>query len=549
MKATIDPKCKRWAAFAAAFMLVSCGGSSNPNTAVPDVIMQIMQKPAYNGATWAMQVVDLDTGRVIYDLNSSSQVFIASVRKLFSTGNALDVLGAQHTHVTPVYKQGTVDASGALNGNLIMVASGDLTMGGRANPDGTIAITAFDHNEADGLGNAVLSTPDPLAGFNAIAAQVAAAGIKTVNGDVVIDDRLFDAFPYREEEGFDVTPMLVNDDVVDISFSSSAQGALLPFNYRPMSAGFSVQSTLATAAATTDFAVTLNPDPPAVPLCFGQTNCVGEVSGTVPAGVAPPLTNAYPLIRTFRVSEPSTYARTVFIEALARAGVTVTAASVEPNPVALLPAQGSYSSAQQVAQLTSAPYAQDLRFVNKVSYNIGADITLMLYGLAKNGSRTMTAALATEQSELSSTFNIAPDQYHFIDGSGGGDTTANAKAVIAILRGMQSMPDYPTYVATLPSLGVDGSLTTVTDFEADPTLAGAKGQVYAKTGTYVGLSTTTPAVPLLKAQALAGYIDAKSGHRITFFMTMNNAVFEGFPTVLNAFQDEGEIAAQLWKLQ
>jgi D-alanyl-D-alanine carboxypeptidase len=549
MKTTIDPRCKRWATFAAALLLTSCGGSDNSGTSVPDSIMQVMQKPAYKGATWAMQVVDLDTGRVIYDLNSSSQVFIASVRKVFSTGNALNALGAQHKHVTPVYKQGTVDATGALNGNLIMVASGDLTMGGRANPDGTIALTAFDHNEADGLGNAVLSVPDPLAGYNAMAAQVAAAGIRTVNGDVVIDDRLFDAFEYRDEAGFNVTPMLINDDVVDVWFSASAEGALLPFDFRPKSAAFSVQSTLKTAAATTDFAVDLNPDPPDVPLCFGQANCVGEVSGTVPAGAAPPLTGTYPLLRTFRVAQPSTYARTVFIEALARAGVAVTAAPVKPNPVALLPAQGSYSSAQQVARLTSAPYAQDLRFVNKVSYNLGADVTLMLYGLAKNGSRTMPAALATEQSDLSSTFKITPDQYHFIDGSGGGDTTANAKAVIAMLRGMRLMPDYATYVDTMPSLGVDGSLTTVTDFEVDPALAGAKGRVYAKTGTYVGLGTNMPATPFLKAQALAGYIDAKSGRRIAFFLTMNNAVFEGFPTVLNAFQDEGEIAAQLWSLQ
>jgi D-alanyl-D-alanine carboxypeptidase len=343
--------------------------------------------------------------------------------------------------------------------------------------------------------------------------------------------------------------MLVHDDVVDVSFSSSAEGALLPFTYRPMSSAFSVQSTLTTAAATTEFAVDLNPDPPDVPQCFGAANCVGEVSGTVPAGVAPPLTGTYPLVRTFRVTQPSTYARTVFIEALARAGVTVTAAPLKANPVALLPAQGSYSSAQQVAALTSAPYAQDLRFVNKVSYNIGADVTLLLYGLAKNGSRTIATALATEQSELSSTFKITPDQYHFEDGSGGGDTTATATAVIAMLRGMRLMPDYATYVGTMPSLGVDGSLTTVTDFEADPTLAGAKGRVYAKTGTYVGLSASAPQTPLLKAQALAGYIDAKSGRRIAFFLTMNNAVFEGFPTVLNAFQDEGEIAAQLWKLQ
>jgi D-alanyl-D-alanine carboxypeptidase/D-alanyl-D-alanine-endopeptidase (penicillin-binding protein 4) len=534
-----------------ALLLVSCGGSDHPNTAVPDAITQIMQKPAYANATWAMQVVDLDTGRVIYDLNSGSQMFIASVRKLFSTGNALDILGAQYKHVTPVYKQGTVDANGVLTGNLIMVASGDLTMGGRANADGTIALSAFDHNEADGLGNAILTTPDPLAGFDALAAQLAAAGIKTVNGDVVIDDRLFDAFPFREETGFNVTPMLVNDDVVDISFSASADGAVLPFTYRPTSAAFSVQSTLKTDATTTQFEVELTPDPTKneVPQCFGQSNCSGEVTGTVPTVAQPPLTNAYPLIRTFRVSAPSTYARTVFIEALARSGVMVSAAAVGTNEVGLLPAQGSYSSAQQVAQLTSAPYAQDIRFVNKVSYNIGADVTLMLYGLAKNGSRTMASSLATEQQELSSTFKIAPNQYHFIDGSGGGDTTANAIAVIALLRGMRLMPDYATYVDSLPFLGVDGSLTTVTNFEADPTLAGAKGKVYAKTGTYVGLSTTTPAVPLLKAQALAGYIDAKSGRRLAFFLSMNNAAFVDFDTVLNAFQDEGMIAAQIWKLQ
>ncbi|WP_370652245.1 D-alanyl-D-alanine carboxypeptidase/D-alanyl-D-alanine-endopeptidase [Caballeronia sp. TF1N1] len=548
IKPLMEPTLTRCMALASAVLLASCGGSDHTDTTVPDTIMQVMKKPAYSGATWTMQVVDLDSGHVIYDLDSGSQVFIASVRKLFSTANALDVIGAQHRLVTPVYKQGTVDANGTLTGNLVLVASGDLTMGGRANPDGTIALTAFDHNEANSVGNAQLTTPDPLAGYNALAAQVAASGIKTVNGDVVIDDRLFDAFDFRDE--FNVTPILVNDDLVDVAFNASAQGALLPFVYRPQSAAFTVQSTLTTGAPTSDFAVVLNQAFPDEPLdCIGQATCVGEVSGTVPAGVPPALTGVYPLVQTFRITDPSTYARTVLIEALARAGVTVTAAPVKANPVASLPAQGSYSSAQRVAQLTAAPYAQDLRFVNKVSYNIGADITLMQYGLAKNGSRTMATALTTEQGELSSTFGISPDQYHFIDGSGGGDTTANAKAVITLLRAMRLKPDYATYVDTLPVLGVDGSLTTVTGFEADPTLAGAKGRVYAKTGTYGGLSNTTPPVPLLKSQALAGYIDARSGRRLAFFLTVNNVPFVGLETILDAFQDEGEIAAQIWKLQ
>lgn len=544
MSATFVRSCKRWAVVASSFLLMSCGGSLEPVTTVPDSIMQVMQKPAYRSATWSMQVVDLESGRVIYDLNSSAQVFIASVRKVFSTGNALNALGAQHRFVTPVYRQGTVDASGTLNGNLILVASGDLTMGGRANPDGTIAFTSFDHNEANSIGNAVLSPPDPLAGYDSLAAQVAAAGIRTINGDVAIDDRLFQPFDFRGE--FDVRPIFVNDDLVDVTLNQSAQGSAVAFDWRPKSAAFAVQSTLTTGSATSALDIELDPEPP---LCIGSANCVGHVSGNLPAGLVPILTNAYPLIRTFRVTQPSNYARTVFIEALARAGVTVTAAPVAANPVQSLPAQGSYSSGQQVAQLTSAPFGQEVRYVNKVSYNIGADVSLMLFGLARSGSTTMSASLAAEQNELSSTFNISPGQYHFIDGSGGGDTTANAAAVIAMLRGMRSKSDFATYEGSMPALGVDGSLATITHFEADPTLAGAKGQVHAKTGTYVGVNASAPTTPILKGQALAGYIDARSGHRIAFFLTVNDVPITGIPDVLTVFEDEGTIAAMLWMLQ
>jgi D-alanyl-D-alanine carboxypeptidase/D-alanyl-D-alanine-endopeptidase (penicillin-binding protein 4) len=544
MNATLDQPCKRWGVIAIAFLLTSCGGSIDSNTAVPASILQVMKKPAYENAAWSMQVVDLDTGSVIYDLDSNAQMFIASVRKVFSTGNALNALGAQHRFVTPVYRQGSVAANGVLNGNLILVASGDLTMGGRANPDGTIALTDFDHNEANSLGNAVLSSPDPLAGYDSLATQVAAAGIRTINGDVVIDDRLFEPFDFRGE--FNVRPIFVNDDLVDVTLGQSAQGAALPFDWRPKSAAFSVQSTLKTGEAASELDIELVPEPP---LCIGSASCVGEVSGNVPAGLVPILTNAYPLIRTFRVTEPSNYARTVFIEALARAGVTVTAAPVAPNPAQLLPAKGSYASAQQVAQLTSAPYAQEIRYVNKVSYNIGADVSLMQFGLAHNGSTTMASSLTAEQNELSSTFNVSPGQYHFIDGSGGGDTTANGKAVIAMLRGMSTKPVFSTYFDSMPVLGVDGSLATITNFESDSTLAGAKGQVHAKTGTYVAENRLAPGSPILKGQALAGYIDAKSGRRIAFFLTVNNVPITGIPDVLTVFQDEGTIAAMLWKMQ
>ncbi|SAK65695.1 D-alanyl-D-alanine carboxypeptidase/D-alanyl-D-alanine-endopeptidase [Caballeronia ptereochthonis] len=525
--------------------VAACGGSDSPNTSVPDSITQVMKKPMYQGSTWALRVVDLTSGNVIYDMNSNAQLYIGSVRKLFSQGALLDQYGAQHQFQTPVYRTGTVDATGTLNGNLVLVASGDLSMGGRTNADGTLAWTNFDHNEADNLGNAQITAPDPLAGYDAIAAQVAAAGIRKINGEVVIDDRLFQPFDFRGE--FDVRPIFVNDDVVDVIINQGSAGSATPVDYRPKSSAFTMQSTLTTTAAGTDDSIKLAPE---APTCIGAPNCTGALSGTIPADFVPPIVPSFPLIQTFRITQPSNYARTVLIEALVRAGVTVTASTVENNPVQLLPAQNAYSADARVAQLTSQPWSEYAKWILKVSYNIGADTSLMLFGLANNGSTTLDAALAAENATLSNAYKVPMDQTHFIDGSGGGDTTATAIAVIAMLRAMNGRPTFPTYVDSLPFLGVDGSLASTTGFESDPTLAGAKGKVYAKTGTYVtGTETNGVVTTTLKGQALGGYVDTKSGRRLAFALVVNNVPISGLPDVIKVFNDQGTIAANIWKLQ
>ena len=185
----------------------------------------------YRKSTWGLRVLTSD-GKVLIDYNPQPQFFIGSVRKVFSVGQLLNVVGPDHTYDTPVYRTGTVDSAGVLHGNLVVVASGDLTMGGRTNSDGTIALTQFDHNEADSLGNAVLTAPDPLAGYAELARQVAAAGIKKIDGDVVIDDRLFQAFDFRGQ--FNVTPIFVNDDVVDLTINPGASaGSAASVTWRP----------------------------------------------------------------------------------------------------------------------------------------------------------------------------------------------------------------------------------------------------------------------------------------------------------------------------
>jgi len=520
---------------------VSFGGDpAVMNGSLPDEIKQILTKPRYDGAVWGLRVVDLDSGEVVYDLNSDRQLLIGSVRKLFSVGLALEALGPGYVFRTPVYAQGRIHHGRVLDGDLVLVASGDLAMGGRTNPDGTYAISNFDHNEANALGNAVLTAPDPLGGYEAIAAQVAASGIKRVMGDVIIDDRLFEPFNFRDE--FELRPIFVNDDVVDVIMSPGRIGARADVDWRPHSAAFHVHSRLRTAPAGEAFELELDPE---LPDCIGAKRCAGTVSGSLPIDFVPPLTARFPLVRTFRIVEPANYARTVLIEALGRAGVSVNARAVAPNRVGRLPAPDAYLSWTKVAELVSLPYRDYAKHIMKVSYNIGADTSLLLFGLTKSASN-MRGALAAERETLAREFDIQASAVHFIDGSGGGDTTATSPAVTKLLREMSRRSSFADYFDAQPRLGVDGSLSFVTDFEADPTLAGAKGQVHAKTGTFV---KPTDRGPVLKTQALAGYIIAKSGRRFAFMLAVNDAgVISGINDVIPVFQDQGTIAAILWKL-
>lgn len=523
-------------------LLAGCGGGDHDEgRPLPEAIKTVMAKPLYRNAVWGLRVVDLASGEVIYSVDPNRNLLIASVRKSFSVGMTLDTLGAAHRFHTPVYRQGAVDAGGGLDGNLILVASGDMSMGGRVNPDGSYAITDLDHNEANDLGDAELSAPDPLAGYKALAAQIRAAGITHVRGDVLIDERLWDKFDFREQ--LQVSPIFVNDDLVDVAITPGSVGAAANVVSRPLSAAFQVQSSLMTAGAGSEIDLTLTPK---LPTCFGTSPCGGVVSGAVPVDLVGPLSAKLPLVRTFRITQPAAYARTVLIEALAAAGVAVDATVVGPNPTGKLPASTTYSAATQVAELVSARYADHARHIMKVSYNLGADTSLMHFGLA-HGVRTQADALVAEKKALVSDFGLNASELEFIDGSGDGETRASNRAVVGLLTAMTRRPVATDYVATFPLLGVDGSLELVRGFTADPTLAGARGQVQAKTGTFVD-PTSTETRLLIRAEAFAGYIHTKSGRTFVYQLVVNDMeAVPGFPQLVDVIQDLGVISAVIWR--
>jgi D-alanyl-D-alanine carboxypeptidase/D-alanyl-D-alanine-endopeptidase (penicillin-binding protein 4) len=361
-----------------------------------------------------------------------------------------------------------------------------------------------------------------------------------VAGDVVIDDRLFEPFEFRSE--FKVRPIFVNDDLVDVILRPGVRFKDADVTWRPLSSAFGVENKLVTTPPGTQTIVDLEPE---FPPCIGQPGCEGEVSGQLTENMKPPLTNKFPMIRTFRIVEPQNYARTVLIEELEKAGVKVRADAVAENPVAKLPPRDAYLDSVQVAELESPPYAQYAKWIMKVSYNIGADTSLVLVGLTR-GVDTMAGALAAEKKSLPKEFGIPADEFSFFDGSGGGESAVTNGAIITLLRKVSDQSYFPSFFDALPVLGEDGSLAFVTDFMDEPTLAGARGQVYAKTGTYMTMADEQTLS--LRSQSLAGYIDTKSGRRLAYVVVINDVPeIDGIEALLQVFQDEGTISAIVWR--
>ncbi|MER7755375.1 D-alanyl-D-alanine carboxypeptidase/D-alanyl-D-alanine-endopeptidase [Kitasatospora sp. NPDC097643] len=508
---------RSWAVAGAALLAVTGPAAATPATAAPadpaerlsPAIRAIMNKPGYEHAQWGLLEVDPASGRSIH-AQFPDQFFIpGSTAKLVTISGAWHTLGPDHRFTTPVHALGTRTGS-TLDGNLALVAQGDLTMGGRTRPDGTVDYTTIDHTYANDLPGATLTPEDPLAGLDQIAQQVAASGITTVRGDVVVDPRIFD-LPALDPLP---TPLIINDNLIDLLTTPTAPGQAAQLSWRPQVAPYQVTSTVQTVAAggTTDIHVSASPDGTQITL-----------SGTVAA-------DAQPVLRTSPVRDPNAFGRTALIEALARAGVTVTAPPTGPNPVADLPA--SYAGAPQVAAFVSPPYREYAKLILKVSHNLGANLALCNMATAR-GSHDCETGFQVERDFLTGVANVDPTQFQLADGRGGDPVDrVTPRGINEVLAYWLRTPDADAFRNALPILGVDGSgATTCT------TGCPAKGKVFAKPGTAIGFDHLNDQLAV-GSEALAGYLLTDNGCLRTFFLAVNGA---STPTIESFFQINDDV--------
>jgi PBP4 family serine-type D-alanyl-D-alanine carboxypeptidase len=516
--------------------LLAMTGTATPaqhvSSALDARIREITSRPEYKHSSFGVEVYSLDDNKVVYALHGQQLFTPGSTTKLLTEGTALALLGADHRFQTRVYRTGPISPDGTLQGDLILVASGDPNLSGRIQPDGSLAFENEDHTYA-GSPDTRAVPGDPLFVIRKLAAQVASRGIKQIQGRVLVDISLF---PEGDKElGTEVviSPISVNDNVIDITVSAAdKEGAPVSLNVSPKTSYVNFVSNVVTGPHGS------KPDiqPPQ-----DVTNPDGShtvtLNGKFPLA-GPSILYAYP------VPQPSRFAQMAFVDALKEKGIKV---AVPPQAaVDFKTLSSSYVNDKAVAEHISPPLSEEVKVTLKVSHNLHASMTPFILGavLGRKTQQIDQGGFDLEREFLAKAgLDLAGASQ--ADGAGGAQSAFyTPDFMVHYLAMMANRPDFPVFKKALPILGRDGTLFKI---QVD---SPAAGKVFAKTGTYGAYDALNKKL-MITGKGLAGYTTSADGRNLAFAAYANRVSVsvddpEAAQTV--AGQALGEIANAIYSI-
>jgi D-alanyl-D-alanine carboxypeptidase/D-alanyl-D-alanine-endopeptidase (penicillin-binding protein 4) len=419
------------------------------------------------GAQAGVVVVDTTTGETLYDRNGERRLVPASNTKLLTSTAALELLGPGHRFTTDVKADGQRRAG---------LVSGDLYLRGGGDP--TLLATDYD----------------------ALAAQVAADGVRVVTGNLVADDTRYDNTRLGPDWTWD-----------DESYYYAAQvSALTVAPDTDYDAGNVIVHAAPAADAGSPPVITMTPpngylhiDNRAETVADGKTTISFErvhggntivVTGQIAVGDAE-------ASDWMTVWEPTGYAADVFSAALRRHGVRVLGRTVL--------GQATPADATTVAHHDSMTLAELMVPFLKLSNNGHAEVLTKEIGRVLSGSGTWSAGLSAI-SEYVADAGMDTGTLRQRDGSGlSRRNLIPPAAFVDLLAAVRAEPWFDTWYAALPIAGnaerfVGGTLRS--RMRGTP----AANNVHAKTGSLTGVS------------GLSGYVTDADGRVLAFSIVLNN---------------------------
>ncbi|HEV2421869.1 MAG TPA: D-alanyl-D-alanine carboxypeptidase/D-alanyl-D-alanine-endopeptidase [Candidatus Acidoferrales bacterium] len=488
---------------AVAAVLASASIARSQDVSLGSKITQITSRPEFRHSSFGVEVYSLDQSRVVYALNEQQFFTPASTTKLFTEGTALELLGADYRFHTRVYRTGAISADGTLNGDLVLVASGDPNLSGRIQPDGTLAFENEDH-AYDGSPDTKAVPGDPLLVIRQLAQQVASHGIKRISGRVLVDATLFPEGTQELGTGVVISPICVNDNIIDLTVSpGSTQGAPAELTVSP-----------ATSYATFVNQITTGPSgsKPNLDSSSDVTNADGShkqtLTGTFPLG-------GPSILYKYAVPQPSRFAQVTFIEALRADGVNAEIPDLN-TPLDFKVLSAAYTQENVVAEHVSPPVSEEVKVTLKVSQNLHASMTPYILGaVLEHATKEIDQAGFNLEHDFLVKAGLDLSGASQADGAGGAPAAFFTPDFVAhYLAFMARQKDSRAFERALPILGRDGTLWKI---EVN---SPAAGHVMAKTGTFGAYDALNKDL-MLTGKGLAGYMATLDGRHLAFALYVN----------------------------
>ncbi|HEX7119914.1 MAG TPA: D-alanyl-D-alanine carboxypeptidase/D-alanyl-D-alanine-endopeptidase [Longimicrobiales bacterium] len=501
-----------------------------------EVVDSTVTTPPLDRTHWGIEVHDPARGRPVYRLNADQHFVPASNMKLVVTTVAMGELGPDYRYRTELLAAGVADSVAR---ELIVVGSGDPTMSGRF----------FERDAAP---------------VEALADSVYRAGIRRVEGALVIDASRFDAQGVHPTWELGDLPWYYAAPTAAFAIAEAAApmvvspgaaaGAPAVITFPEPAEAFVLHNRLVTdtAGAETDYDVERAP---------GSYDL--HVSGTIAADAAPDTL-------WLAVVDPAAHAARALVAALERRGIEVaggfrvirdtaaaaalprpdTTAAPRPDtaahagesagrdsraatadPDAAAPGPGSagrppVSAAHRIAVWTSPPMHEIVAGILEPSQNWIAEQVLKTLGAERDGRGSWPAGLDVERRYLVDVVGIDSAAVHLVDGSGlSAQNLLTPHATVRLLAHARSQPWGATYREALAEPGEEGTL--------ERRLETLQGRVHAKTGSITHVNT------------LSGFLRTGTGRELIFSVMTNASgvsggeVREAIDRIVAAMADAG----------
>jgi D-alanyl-D-alanine carboxypeptidase/D-alanyl-D-alanine-endopeptidase (penicillin-binding protein 4) len=468
-------------------------------------------------AHWGIDVAELD-GTPIYALNEGQFFQPASNAKLFTTAAVMTLLPLGHVFTTKVRGTGLFLEDGTLRGDLTIDGVGDANFAGRE------MVSGIEGRQAK------VEAADPWVHLEELADQIAAAGIKRVEGDVIGSDVWFPWEPYPQDWTIDdalwgygapVSGLTVAENTLKLTISPGPKlflpaEATLEQAAPYYSVGMGV--TMVIASKGTEIGIARD-----------MGSKVVSLTGQMTSG-------AKPVVEEIAIEDPAEYAALALRQMLIDRGISVTGTAKAAHdrrltmnfrkevnePIANLASVSESKVFPPALMMTcndcdmehwgnkvlashkSPTVMQDVILTNKNSLNLHAELMLRQLGLALGTKGTTAQGARVVRSFLTTMVGVDKDDFVLLDGSGlSGHDLVTPRATVRLLQYASGQPWFAAWKASLPAGGVDGSLENRFTKEL-------KGKVAAKTGT------------LSEARALSGYLECASGRTVAFAIFVGN---------------------------